>query len=219
MSAVEQQPQQAPAPAPEPRRCPRCGAQLSREQEWCLDCGTGVGTVIAAPRGWRAPLVAVGVLVAIALAALILALVELARPAERVVPVAATPTPAAAAPAPAASATPAPGAAGSATPAPTAAPPSAANLAVWPAGKSAWTIILNSRGTKADAEKLASDLAGRGIQGVGVLNSNNYQSLGPDSFIVFSGVYPNKTQAEDALATIRDRAGGGSSRRIVPKKK
>ena len=203
------------------RRCPRCGAQLSAEQEWCLDCGAAVGTRIAEPRGWRAPVAVVGTLVALAVLALVLAIVELAGPSEQITSVAQTPTPAppAATPAPtgspapgAATPTPSAGAATSATPA-----PSTANLATWPAGRTAWTIVLNSSGTRADADRLASELVGKGIPGVGVLNSNDFQSLGPDSFVVFSGTYSSQALADEALGQIKDRAGGGSTRRIVPK--
>ena len=49
-----------------------------------------------------------------------------------------------------------------------------------------------------------------------MLDSNDFESLGPDSFVVFSGQYDNRQLAEEALGTIRDEAGGGSTRRIVP---
>ena len=210
MSATET-PSAAQAPTPEPRRCPHCGAHLSPEQEWCLDCGAAVGTTIARPSGWRLPFAVVGGLALIALIAVVLALVELAGPAEEVKPVAATPT--AVAPGPAV-ATPT----ASAQPTPTTtAPPATAKLATWPKGKTAWTVILNSSGTREDANRLGASLAAKGVQGVGVLDSNRFRSLGPDSFVVFSGQYPNRSLAEEALATFRDRTGGGSTRKIVPK--
>ena len=196
MSAVET----PPPPTPVERRCPRCGARLSAEQEWCLECGAAVGTRVAAPRGWRAPIAVVGALLALALIAVVLALVELSRQAEEVTQVAQTPTPTAAPPAPAA------------TPAP--AVPAAPGE--WPEGRTAWTVVLNSSGTREDAERLAADLVGKGVPGVGVLDSDDFASLGPDSFVVFSGQYDNRRLAEEALGTIRDQAGGGSTRRIVP---
>lgn len=202
MSSVET----PPPPTPVERRCPRCGARLSAEQEWCLECGTGVGTRIAAPRGWRASIAVVGVLLALALVAVILALVELAGPTEQIQEVAQTPVPTAAPPAP------------TATPAPTTTPtPGApADLAEWPEGRTAWTVVLNSSGTREDAERLGTELVNKGVPDVGVLDSDGFESLGPDSFVVFSGQYENRELAEEALGTIRDRAGGGSTRRIVP---
>jgi len=209
-----------PPPTPVERRCPRCDTRLSAEQEWCLNCGAAVSTRIAGPRGWRASIAVVGVLLALALIAVILAIVELAGPAEGVTEVAQTPTPAATPPP---AATPAPSAEGTATPGPSASPEGeggttvpAGDLAKWPEGRTAWTVILNSSGTRKDAERIAKDLAGKGVPGVGVLDSDDFESLGPDSFVVFSGTYPDRAQADEALALVRERAGGGSTRRIVP---
>ena len=195
-------------PTPVERRCPRCGARLSAEQEWCLECGAAVGTRVAGPRGWRASVAVVGVLLALALIAVILALVELSRPAEQIQEVAQTPAPTAAPPA--TTATPAPSASASPSPGAT------ADLAEWPEDRTAWTVVLNSSGTREDAERLATELVGKGVPGVGVLDSNDFESLGPDSFVVFSGQHENRQLAEEALGTIRDQAGGGSTRRIVP---
>jgi len=211
-----------PPPTPVERRCPRCGARLSAEQEWCLQCGTAVGTEVAGPRGWRASLAVVGVLVALALIAVVLAIVELAGDAEQVTAVPQTPTPAPAT-TPAPTTTPAipPGETGGAdaSPSPSATPSvSAGDLAEWPQGRTAWTVILNSSGTREDAERIGGELAGKGIPNVGVLDSNDFDSLGPDSFVVFSGQYDSRRAADEALSQIRDQAGGGSTRRIVPKR-
>ena len=78
--------------------------------------------------------------------------------------------------------------------------------------------VLNSSGTQEDAERLAGELAAKGVPDVGVIDSDDFESLGPDSFVVFSGVYGDEDEADEALAEIRDRAGGGSTRRIVPSK-
>jgi septal ring-binding cell division protein DamX len=215
-----------PPPTPVERRCPRCGARLSAEQEWCLDCGAAVGTRVAAPRGWRASVAVVGVLLALALIAVVLAIVELSRDAEGVQEVAVTPTPA---PSVVPSTTPTPpGAEGGATPSPAPTPSTTPSpesggaagpgLMQWPEGKTAWTVVLNSSGTREDAERLAGELATKGVPDVGVIDSNDFESLGPDSFVVFSGTYDSEAEAQAALAKVRDQAGGGSTRKIVPSK-
>src|SRR3954447_3989965 len=71
--------QTPPAPTePATRACPRCGAPLTSDQEWCLNCGADVGARVAATSRWKVPVILVGMLVAATLAAVALALVELA---------------------------------------------------------------------------------------------------------------------------------------------
>ena len=77
--------------------------------------------------------------------------------------------------------------------------------------------MLNSSGTREDAERLANEIAAKGVP-VGILDSDDFESLGPDSFVVFSGQYSSRRLADEALSQVKDRAGGGSTRRIVPKK-
>jgi hypothetical protein len=219
-----------PPPTSVERRCPRCDARLSAEQEWCLECVAAVGTRIAEPRGWRASIAVVGVLLALALIAVVLAIVELSRDAEGVQEVAATPTPA---PSVTPGATPVPGAEGGETPTPVPTPsatPSASaspesggataspGLTEWPEGPTAWTVVLNTSGSREDAERLAGELAAKGVPDVGVIDSDDFESLGPDSFVVFSGTFDSEEEAQEALAEVRDEAGGGSTRRIVPSK-
>ena len=79
-------------------------------------------------------------------------------------------------------------------------------------------MVLNSSGTREDAERIAGELAGKGIPGVGVIDSDDFESLGPDSFVVFSGAYDTEPLAQEALGQVRDQAGGGSARKIVPEK-
>ena len=193
-------------PAQAERRGPRGGPQLRRAPEWSGDGGAAGAPDSPAPRGWRAPVAVVATLLALALIALVLAIVELAGDAEQVSEVPGTPTPAPTAAPPAA------------TPSPTATPSVApADLAEWPEGQTAWTVILNSSGTQDDAERLASELDAKGVPELGILDSNDFESLGPDSFVVFSGQFDSRAEAEERLSTLRDQAGGGSTRQIVPK--
>jgi hypothetical protein len=66
----------APAPASEP--CPLCGAPLRSDQEWCLKCGAAARTRLATSPNWKAPLITVAVVCALALGVLVAALVSLA---------------------------------------------------------------------------------------------------------------------------------------------
>jgi hypothetical protein len=211
VTAVETPP---PAPpAPETRRCPRCGGDLTPQQEWCLNCGADVSSTLAPPPSWRGPVALVGVLLAIAAAALILALVELAGDAEQVAEQpAATPTPPAAA-------TPAP----TVTPESTTIPPATDDgttgttpeIADWPVGKDAWTVVLEASETREAAEARANELAQQGIP-VGILESDDYPTLEPGRFVVFSGQYDSQRAAEQGLEDLSGQVTGAYVRHVAP---
>ena len=204
MTAVE-----TPPPATETRRCPRCGARLTPEQEWCLQCGADVSSTIAAPPGWRGPVALVGGLLLIALIALVLALVELAGDPEQVAEQAATPTPA-----PTTTVVP--------TTTPTIPPATddgtgstTPEIADWPAGKDAWTVVLEASGTREAADARANELSQQGIP-VGILDSNQYPSLEPNKFIVFSGQYDSERAANQALTGLTSQVEGAYVRHVSP---
>ncbi len=67
-----------PAAGPPPEACPLCGAPLAAEQEWCLSCGAAARTRLAAAPDWKAPVIVVAVVAALALGVLAAALVKLA---------------------------------------------------------------------------------------------------------------------------------------------
>jgi septal ring-binding cell division protein DamX len=176
--------------------------------------GTGVGARVAQPRGWRLPFAVVGGLLALALIAAILAIVELAGNPEQVGP-AATPTPTATPPA-AVTPTPTP----SATPTPTPSVPpggtgGASQIADWPAGKTGFTIVLESDATRSAAEARAKDLASQGVP-VGILDSSGYAKLTPHRFVVFSGQYATRAEAKQALGSIKSRVAGAQVKRVAP---
>jgi len=204
-----------PAPSETPRRCPRCGSDLTPDQDWCLNCGADVGSTIATPPSWRGPVALVAGLLAVAVIALILALVELAGNAEQVTEQ------------PAATATPAPAAAAptvTATPTPITIPPATDNgsttgtpeIADWPDGKDAWTVVLESSATQTAAESRAKELAGQGVP-VGLLNSDGYSSIEPGRWVVFSGQYDTQRAAKQALKDVSDQVTGAYVRHIIPK--
>ena len=224
-----------PPRATEQRACPRCGSPLAPDQEWCLSCGTAVGTSIASTPRWRVPVILVGSVLALLVAALALSLVELSGDPQPVAKApagapAASPTVppgeggAAAAPttAPQPSATPSatpqtvsPGdggtsAAPSAIPTPGSTAPGAAGAATWPSGKSAWTVILASTQSRAEAQKKAT--AAR--PGAGVLHSDDFSSLRKGSWVVFVSQYPDQKSAQ---AAAQGRGGDAYARRVVPR--
>jgi ferredoxin-like protein FixX len=55
------------------RTCPACGAELTDDQEWCLECGTATTLIHSSP-DWWVPVAVIGIVVAVALAGLIYAL-------------------------------------------------------------------------------------------------------------------------------------------------
>jgi septal ring-binding cell division protein DamX len=220
---------ETPPPATEQRACPRCGAELAPDQEWCLSCGNAVGTTIAPTPRWRVPVVLVGTLLALLAAALVLSLVELGgdpQPVAKAPGNAATPTPSAApddgAAAPAPTVAPEPTAGPSATPEAGltpqpgeanpdgGAPAAAGGLAVWPEGKSAWTVVVASTRSRSEAEKKARAAGGD----AGVLHSDDFSSLRKGYWVVFAGQYPSRSAAETAA---KSRAGDAYARRAVPR--
>jgi septal ring-binding cell division protein DamX len=72
--------------------CPRCGAPLRPDQDWCLNCGAAVTTHVAGAPGWRTPVAIVGVVLLLAAGGLLFAFLELSDDADRV---ARAPTPSA----------------------------------------------------------------------------------------------------------------------------
>jgi septal ring-binding cell division protein DamX len=211
VSTVETPPSEPTAP--EQRTCPRCGAPLTPDQEWCLECGSSVGATVAAPPNWRGPVALIAVLLAIAAGALVLALVELAGDSEQVseqpaaAPTATAAPPAAVTPAP--TATPAP----ATTPAPT--PGSTGEIAEWPEGTEGWTVVLESSGTEDAARTRAQELSGLGVP-VGILSSDDFGSLEPGRYVVFSGQYDSRRAADQALTHLESQAEGAYVRRVAP---
>ena len=227
---------ETPPPAVEQRACPRCGAELAPDQEWCLSCGNAVGTRIAPTPRWRLPIVLVGTVLALFVAALVLSLVELGgdpQPVAKAPNPGATATPSAApedgAATPAPTTAPAPGATPEAgatpTPTPTAEPPSpdasepnaiptpggaTAGLAQWPEGKTAWTVVIASTSSRAEAEKKARAAGAE----AGVLHSDDYSSLRKGYWVVFSGQYDEQKAAQSAA---EGKGGGAYARRVVPR--
>lgn len=186
--------------------CPHCSARIAADQQWCLECGTAVRVRIRPAPDWRAPVAIVAGVVALVAAGLIVALIALSNTADRSVSTvtATAPAPAAAAPAPT-------------TPAPTTAPaekPATAitpttTLASWPAGVTGYTVVLGVDPSKASATTSATKIAASGIP-AGILNSSDYSSMRPGDWIVFSGTYSTRAQADAAATHVQAKGQPGA---------
>lgn len=237
MSSVETPPP-TPSAAPAPRTCPRCGATLTPDQEWCLTCGADVGARIARPPAWRGPLVIAGVLLGLIAVGVVIAFLELADGGEPVaqapsptpgtvvptptpVPPTATPAPDAGAvptptPAPGTEPTPAPG--GDTTPTPTPTPdagsPPAGEEAVpeWPAGETAWTVIVRSTKSRDAAERAATRQIDAG-RDAGILDSDDFSSLRGGYWVAWVGQFESQGRARREAEEI---GGEAYPRRVAP---
>jgi len=200
------------------RRCPRCAAPYAEGQEYCLECGERIpaapGLTTRLGNRWRrrlgwypgdwiwpALLTLVVAVVAGLLSAIFLAdesssaggtLVRtLARPStepQRQAP----PEPTITVPR---TTTPPTGT----TPRKPPPPPRKAALVFWPAGKSGWTIVLDSvpaANGRTGAIAEAKQAARLGMTEVGVLDSARFSSLHPGYFVVFAGIYDTEAEAQ-----------------------
>ncbi len=215
-ATVQPPPQPQPFQQPQQRHCPRCGAAMTGAQEWCLNCGAAVGTRVVPAPGWRVPIIVTALLGIVGAIAIAIAILELADDTGEVTqtpPGAAqvTPTPSAVVPTPTpeTGVTPEPTipeASGETTPEPTPEPtpsstpePSGGTIGEWPAGQSGWTVVLASKSSESAAEDSADGFLADGIPDVGILQSDDFASLNPGYWVVFSGEYDSQSQASDAL--------------------
>jgi hypothetical protein len=88
-------------------------------------------------------------------------------------------------------------------------PPANPNaLASWPAGKSGYTVVLESlpvSNGKAAAVARARAAKAKGLQDVGVLPSSQYSSLHAGYYVVFAGIYGSPAEASSAVAAAHSR--------------
>ena len=194
--------------------CARCGAQLAIYQDWCLECGTAVNAPIRTAPDWRVPLAIVGGVVAVTAAAFVFVLISLSNSSDRSAAAVVAAAPATTA-LPAAATTLQPPATTTA-PAGAATTPSTATFASWPSGVTGYTVVLTDVPSKAAATTSATRLAAAGIP-VGMLYSSDYSSLRPGDWIVFSGTFNTRAQADAAASRLQSKGQTGAySFSIVP---
>jgi hypothetical protein len=213
-----------PSRPPDEPLCPRCGAPHTVGQEYCLECGFRLrpaGTVLGRlstaweerfgwyPGDWVWR-VLLGFLIAVAGATAAIVLADAGAGNSPIVATeggpahAPTTTPETATVAlpsvPTGTPTGPPETPTAPPPATTTAPPPGA-LTAWPRGQSGHTVVLQSIPKSAGrslAISRARAAARSGLPQVGVLDSSLYSSLHPGYYVVFSGIYSSRDQAERA---------------------
>jgi hypothetical protein len=77
----------------------------------------------------------------------------------------------------------------------------------WPSGKSGYTVQLQTlpqSGTAASAVESAKSAAStKGAKAVGALKSEEFSSLSSGSYVIYSGIFTKKPEAEKALAGLK----------------
>jgi hypothetical protein len=206
--------------------CPRCGAAYEPHQEYCLECGErlpvnrGVVGVLAGgwqrrlpwyPGDWIWP--ALGLLV-LAIVATVLAVMLGPGGSSSAKTIVATGESVPVGPGALTGSVPT--VTTSTAPLPTApeatvpeqptsqAPKPSGGLARWPAGKSGFTVVLESIPTssgRAAALAHAKRARAAGLDEVGVIDSSSYSSFHPGYFVVFYGIFGSFSEASNAAST------------------
>ncbi|MFL5964334.1 MAG: zinc ribbon domain-containing protein [Gaiellaceae bacterium] len=217
--------------------CPRCGATREPDQRYCLECGLVLpevtGRLPSLRRRWIRRLgwypgdwiwvslltllvAAAGAAVAIFLtrhangdgsvftAPPVVSVTEAAPVPTATTPVTVDTTTLPTAPEP--------------TTTPAKAPGTKKGRFVWPRNRNGWTIVLVSypkTNGRPSALQTADRAARAHLDQVGVLDSSLYASLQPGYYVVFTGVYPAKAEADAAVATARQAGFGGAYSRQI----
>jgi len=223
-----------PPPAPDPGRCPTCGAPHDVYQEYCLECGRRLpGAHVEGRYGevWRrdSPIWLWAALAALLLVALVSgAVIALAatdgnknsQPGASIPVVSTGPDTT--------------NTIGVVTTPPTITinPPTTSTTATttfstttfgtttfgtttttggnvsWPPKKDGFTVVLKSVPTskgRTPAESAAEKARDNGLSQVGILNSTDYSSLNPGYYVTFTGIYDTQSQANAALPNARSK--------------
>ena len=216
--------------------CPRCGAGVDGDQEYCLECGVRLprneglparlgdawkSRLSWYPGDWLWPVLTL-LVIACAGAAAAIASTERQQSTQPAVLTSPATTPAVTVPTAPEPTLPATTAAQVPTkkPKPRPRPGPTAGLTAWPAGASGYTLILSSipkqAGGLAKAVSEARKARSQGLTQVGVLNSDGFSSLHPGYWVVFSGIDGSYSQANARLARAHAAGyGAGYPRRVT----
>jgi hypothetical protein len=216
--------------------CPRCGAQRTADQEYCVECGLRLpavrGTVPGLRRRWVrrlgwypgdwiwASLLTLVVAAAGATVAIVVTRHEAEKRGETFVATTAVSSVSEPTTAPATTVNTAtlPTAPEPTVTKPAGPPPPPNGRTPWPARRNGWTIVLISyptQGGRPAALATATRAARAGLSEVGVLESRRFSSLHPGYYVVFSGVYGSKSAADAAVRTARASGFSGAYTRQI----
>ena len=227
-------------------QCPSCGSPAQPGQEMCIVCGARIArepVAAESSRGWRLPLILAGIALLLVGTAIAFAVVELTsddevrkddvanlsddpappqtQPPATQPPPATTPPPANIPPATRETNPNQPQDLPDDTPPTTPttpdSPSSGGSVAEWPAGRTAYTVVLVSATSRNAADSKAEQAVQRGIE-AGVLRSDDFSTLRPGFWVVFAGQYDSSEEATRAADRYAEQGfGGGYPRQVKPK--
>jgi len=202
-------------PPEDERRCPRCDTPYADGQEYCLECGDrlpaqqGLSARLGArwrrrvgwyPGDWVWPtLLALVVAVAAGVASALWLVDDSSSASNTIVRTDAGPTVAATPQTAAGPTAPTTTAPTGTTASPQPNTKAKAALVSWPAGRTGWTIVLDTvpaTNGRAGALGEARQASRLGLTQVGVIDSAQFSSLHPGYLVVFTGVYPSQAAAQ-----------------------
>lgn len=157
------------------RSCPSCGSPLAGDEIYCLQCGERLVPEPAPPPNWTLPAGIVGAIALLAVAGIVFALRQVESDAEKE---ATKPVPVVTQPESAES------------------DQKPTDVAAWPAGTAAYTVVLATADDEDTARAQATAAVGAGIP-VGVLDSDAYPTLEPGLWVLFTGQFDSREGATE----------------------
>lgn len=211
-------------------RCPNCGAALARDQRYCLNCGQrlteprvdfhealGLKTTPPPPpprnRTWtdRGALLTLASIAAIVIALGVGIVIGRGNGSSNTAakPTVVTVSGGTAGPSQTAAA---------ATGSPT---ETASVKEDWPSGKSGWTVelssLVKSGANASDVNAAKTAAAGKGAKDVGVLDGDNHSGTPTGKYVIYSGDFSSKKDAQAAQAKLKNKFPGALVLHVQPK--